>query len=273
MVDGTLGLGGHAREFLSRYPGLQLVGIDVDREMLAIARGRLTTFGARIRFEQGWSGDVLNRPPIAAIPVDRILLDLGVSQHHFVASGRGFSFRGEEPLDMRLDDHGSRTAADIVNDETQQRLADLIFELGGERHSRRIAAAIVDLRRGERIMTTAQLEQVIWRATPARDRHRRIHPATRTFQALRIAVNGELEQLEISLRGSVERLVAGGRIGVIAFHSLEDRIVKRFLRESRDLNVLTPKPIRPTKEETAVNPPSRSARLRVAERVAEGGYE
>ena len=267
MVDGTLGLGGHAAAFLDRYPQITLLGIDVDEELLAQARTRLRRFGERVQLAVGWCADAL--AGAAASPgrrVDRLLLDLGVSLHHFHASGRGFSIRGDEPLDMRLDRQAPRTAADIVNEEPETELANLLFELGGERRSRRIAAAIVASRRSERIMTTAQLEELVWRATPARERHGRIHPATRTFQALRIAVNDELGQLAAALRAGLACLGPRGRVGVISFHSLEDRIVKAFFRDSEELRVLTAKPLRAGEQERVANPPSRSARLRVAER-------
>ena len=284
MVDGTLGLGGHAAAFLDQYPELTMLGIDVDQELLELARQRLARFGDRVQLAVGWCADALVahapakadlrpadlrpadlRPADSGRYIDRFLLDLGVSLHHFHASGRGFSIRGDEPLDMRLDRQAPRTAADIVNEEPQTELANLLFELGGERRSRRIAAAIVASRRGQRIMTTAQLEQLIWQATSARERHGRIHPATRTFQALRIAVNDELGQLAAALHAGVARLRPLGRVAVISFHSLEDRIVKAFFRDSEQLRVLTAKPLQAGADERVANPPSRSARLRVAE--------
>ena len=280
MVDGTVGDGGHAERFLDRYPSLALLAVDADERMLERARRNLGRFGARVQFEHGWFADVLARRHGRA---QLVLLDLGLASYHFAGSGRGFSFRGAEPLDMRLTEQLARTAADILNEEPESVLADLFHRLGEERHARRLARAIVRRRAERPFRTSDELEQVVWRVYPRAQRHARLHPATRAFQALRIAVNDELQRLDQGLALAIRRLAAGGRIGVIAFHSLEDRIVKQRLRGAAGgaggsaaepgaaaLEVLTRRPIRPAPQELARNPRARSARLRVARKV--GGH-
>ena len=276
MIDGTVGDGGHAERFLDRYPSLALLAVDVDERMLERARRNLGRFGGRVQFEHGWFADVLARRHGSA---QLVLLDLGLASYHFDHSSRGFSFRGVEPLDMRLTDQLPRTAADILNEEPEASLADLFHRFGEERHARRLARAIARRRTQRPFRTSDELEQLVWRVYPRQQRHRRIHPATRAFQALRIAVNDELQRLERGLALAMRRLAAGGRIGVIAFHSLEDRIVKQQLREAAGVpsgvgaaavEVLTRRPLRPAPPELASNPRARSARLRVARKV--GGH-
>jgi 16S rRNA (cytosine1402-N4)-methyltransferase len=278
MIDGTVGDGGHAERFLDRYPSLALLAVDVDRRMLDRARRNLGRFGSRVQFEHGWFADVLAR---RHGPAQLMLLDLGVASYHFDRSGRGFSFRGSEPLDMRLSDQLARTAADILNEEPESALADLFHQFGEERHARRLARAIVRRRAERSFRTSDELEQVVWRVYPRDQRHRRIHPATRAFQALRIAVNDELQRLDQGLTVAIGRLAAGGRLGVIAFHSLEDRIVKQRLRDAAQrpgqaggaaaVELLTRRPLRPGAQELQRNPRARSARLRVARKVAANG--
>jgi 16S rRNA (cytosine1402-N4)-methyltransferase len=283
FVDATLGEGGHAEAFLLKYPRLSVIGVDADPSIQAAARERLRPFGARVRFVNSWFGDFFGSYDEPAAP-DLVLMDLGVSRFHFEASGRGFSFDRDEPLDMRLSPGLTTSAADIVNDSGTSELADILQEFGQERFARRIAARLVRERTRSPIDTAARLAAVVAAAVPASHRHGRIHPATRTFQALRIAVNRELEQIEEGVAQAVRVLAPEGRIGVIAFHSLEDRIVKRLFREKSrsctcppewpicqcggrsELRLVTTKPLTATDEEVALNPASRSARLRVAQK-------
>jgi len=281
-VDGTVGTGGHARGILKRStPDGQLLGLDLDPQALDIARERLAEFEDRFLLVHGSYTELrshLNN--LEWKTVDGILLDLGLSSLQLDTAQRGFSFSKKGPLDMRFDPTGEVTAADLVNQLPAEELANLIYEYGEERHSRRIADAIVANRPFE---TTRELAELISRIIGTqRDR---IHPATRTFQALRIAVNRELDNLETVLPLALDSLHSGGRLAVIAFHSLEDRIVKRFFRrESQDcicpprlpvcacdheaqLKEISRRPIRPSEEEQAQNPRSRSAKLRVAEKL------
>ncbi|MGX8681583.1 MAG: 16S rRNA (cytosine(1402)-N(4))-methyltransferase RsmH, partial [Spirochaetales bacterium] len=194
--------------------------------------------------------------------------DLGISVFHYEESGRGFSFKREEKLDMRLNTEADLDACDVVNDYDETSLANLIYNYGEERYSRRIAAAICRARQTKRIEYTNELADIIWDAVPNEYRHRRIHPATKTFQALRIEVNGELDRIEPALEGALKALKPGGRIAVITFHSLEDRPVKWFFKNRENvLEILTKKPVEPTEEECEMNPPSRSAKLRVVEKL------
>ena len=203
------------------------------------------------------------------LAVDLVLFDLGISVFHYEESNRGFSLRKQEELDMRLNESEGLTARDVVNTYPEQKLADVIFRYGEERYSRRIAAAICEERRKHSIETTDALADVVYRAVPQEYRHLRFHPATKTFQAIRIEVNGELDRIERALEGAMNALRPGGRIAVITFHSLEDRPVKWFFRNHTDkLEILTKKPIVPTEQECKENPPSRSAKLRVIERKA-----
>jgi 16S rRNA (cytosine1402-N4)-methyltransferase len=286
-VDGTLGAGGHARGILEACaPDGQLLGLDVDPQALAIARKTLAPYEGRVHLAQasyttlsaqlqrlGWS------------EVDGIVLDLGASSMQFDTPERGFSFMQDAPLDMRFGLHAALTAADIVNSYSERELADLIYEYGEERDSRKIARAIVNKRP---LHTTRELVAVIESVSPRRGsfgKLRSLHPATRTFQALRIAVNDELASIEAVLPQAVAGLRSGGRLAVISFHSLEDRIVKEFFREQgRDLvnppyeriyevernavlKEVNRKPIMPSDEETGSNPRARSAKLRIAEKI------
>ena len=281
-MDGTLGAGGHARGIMEACaPDGQLLGLDVDPQALAIARKTLAPYEPRVHLAQasyttlstqlqqlGWDG------------VDGIVLDLGASSMQFDTPERGFSFMQDAPLDMRFGPHAPQTAADLVNKLTERELANLIYEYGEERDSRKIARAIVSKRP---LHTTRELVAVIESVSPRRGD--RVHPATRTFQALRIAVNEELASIAEVLPQAVTSLRSGGRLAVISFHSLEDRIVKDFFREqSKDLKnppyeriyeversavlkEVNRKPITPSEEETKNNPRARSAKLRIAEKI------
>ncbi len=281
-IDCTVGTGGHAWGILSAsYPNGFLLGMDVDPTALDIARETLRGFEGRfklVRASYTTLLDQMNR--LGWDSVSGILLDLGVSSLQLDIPEKGFSFRADAPLDMRFDPDYGLNAADFVNQLDEEALAEILFHYGEERYARQIAQALILSRP---ILTTGQLAEVVSKAVG--QRKQAIHPATRTFQALRIAVNRELEAIEEVLPKAVEALAPKGRVAVIAFHSLEDRLVKQFFRkESRDcicppkqpvctcghhasLRVITPKPVKPSKDEIQSNPRSRSARLRVAEKL------
>ena len=285
MVDSTLGEGGHTEAFLSAFPALHVIGVDADGAIQSRARERLARFGERVRFYNGWFSDFYREFPADAERPHIVLFDLGISVYHYERSGRGFSFRYDEPLDMRLDTGKGVSAADVVNDTREDVLADMLYAYSDEKYSRRIAHAIVEARAGGRIASSKALAEVVWNAVPSAYRHGAIHPATRTFQALRIAVNGELERLPTALHDAFSVLQPGGKMGVITFHSLEDRIVKRYFRNLGQqcvcpperaacacggtpcANVLTRKPVEPSAREVRENPPSRSAKLRVIRKL------
>ncbi|HYX79273.1 MAG TPA: 16S rRNA (cytosine(1402)-N(4))-methyltransferase RsmH [Actinomycetota bacterium] len=256
VIDMTLGLGGHAEALLEAGVD-RLIGIDRDPEAVSIATERLARFGTRFRAVVARFSDVP-----AENRADGVLYDLGVSSLQLDRPERGFSFRSGGPLDMRMGPEG-RSAMELVNELPEEELGRLIFELGEERRARRVAAAIVRARSREPIRTTDRLARVV--AGAVGGRRGGPHPARRTFQALRIAVNRELEELAASLPRAVGVLAPGGRVVAIAYHSLEDRIVKRSFREEPRLEVLTRKPLRPSEEEVVRNPRARSARLRAAE--------
>lgn len=272
VVDCTVGTGGHAAALLEAGAA-RVLGLDRDAEALPAARRRLAAWGDRVNLvhaDYRGLGGVLDRLGVERI--DGALADLGCSSLQLEAEGRGFSFRRDDPLDMRMDRTTGRTLADLLARATPEGLADVIFEYGEERRSRRIARAIVAAWAGAGIRTTAELAAVVRRAARYRGRSR-IDPATRTFQALRIWVNQELDGLDAFLRSTAGRLRAGARLAVISFHSLEDRVVKRTLRELERggqlaLRILTRKPVRPSGDEVARNPRARSARLRAAWRVS-----
>jgi 16S rRNA (cytosine1402-N4)-methyltransferase len=267
-VDGTVGLGGHATEVLRRSaPDGQLLAVDRDLEALQRARQTLAPFAPRVRFEHAEAREL---PALLAGRVaDGILLDLGVSSLQLDEPARGFSFRVEGPLDMRMDRSQPGTAAEVVNRMPERELADLIYELGEERGSRRVARFIVEARRSTPVTTTTELASIVRRALGGR-RGGGIDPATRTFQALRIHVNRELEGLGETLRGLAGCLATNGRLVVIAFHSLEDREVKQTFRSlaGAGFRLLTRRPLRPGDVELRRNPRSRSARLRALTREA-----
>jgi len=283
FIDGTLGAGGHAAGLLAASaPDGRLLGIDRDPSAVVFAAARLAPFGGRAVLVAGSLGDMGDIAPAHGfIDVDGILLDLGLSSRQLEDGARGFSFLQEGPLDMRFDPRQGDTAADLLNNLTAEELADLFWRYGEEQQSRRIARLVVTHRP---LRTTTELAQLIERYARRSGRPGR-HPATKVFQALRIAVNSELAEIERGLSAAIELLRPGGRLAVISFHSLEDRLVKQFLREaSRDcvcppeqpvctcgarptLRLVTRKAIQATDAETSANPRSRSARLRVAEKL------
>lgn len=285
MIDSTLGEGGHTYNFLKKYPSLSIVGLDADRVIQARAKERLAEFGERVHFFNGWFQDFYAAYPSEYNHPDIILFDLGISVFHYEKSMRGFSFRYDEKLDMRLNAESEVSAADLVNDLPEEKLADLIYLYGEEKLSRKIAKAVVDARAGGRIESSKALAEIIWNAVPANYRYGNIHPATRTFQALRIAVNGELKRLPMALHNAFNCLNVGGKMGVITFHSLEDRIVKNYFRNlgkqcvcppevavcrcggKQCAELITRKPVAPTEEEVKTNSPSRSAKLRVIRKL------
>jgi 16S rRNA (cytosine1402-N4)-methyltransferase len=284
LVDVTVGLGGHSAELLGRFSGFRLLGLDRDPEAIERARRRLQPFSDRVRLVNRPFDQLRDLLEDTESPV-AILADLGCSSLQLDTPDRGFSFLADGPLDMRMGDVGG-TAADLVNDAPEDELVRILRDYGEERRARRVARAIVRARGQDRIVTTTELADLVRRAVgPSADRH--LHPATRSFQALRIAVNDELGQLERFVEPAVRALRPNGRLAVISFHSLEDRIVKHELRRlegrcvcppripecvcrpERIARVLTSKPVWPTAAEVARNPRARSARLRVAERVGE----
>ena len=285
MIDSTLGEGGHSFNFLSKFENLKIVGLDADKVIQAKAKERLSCFGQRMNFFHGWFNDFYANYPSEYEKPDLILFDLGISVFHYEKSDRGFSFRYDEKLDMRLNAESEKSAADLVNELSETELADMIYLYGEEKLSRRIAKAIVDARSGGKIESSKALAEIIWNCVPANYRYGQIHPATRTFQALRIAVNGELKRLPKALSDAFACLKPGGKMGVITFHSLEDRIVKNYFRNlgkqcvcppevavcrcggSECAELLTRKPVCPTEEEIKANSPSRSAKLRVIRKI------
>ena len=269
-IDATLGAGGHAEEILKRLVGGRLLGLDRDPVALAIARQRLAGFGEKLMTLHGNFTDVDSLHAASGFaPADGVLADLGLSSMQLDDAARGFSFNLSGPLDMRADPSTETTAADLVNHAGERELADLIYELGEERHSRRIARAIVKARP---IRLTTELAQVVTRAIPSRAGLHQIHPATRTFMALRLAVNREIENLEQFLERVLLVLRPGGRVVILSFHSLEDRRVKqtfqRWQQECR-ARILTRKVVRPAEDEVQANPRARSAKLRAAEKNRE----
>jgi 16S rRNA (cytosine1402-N4)-methyltransferase len=271
FVDCTVGLGGHSHALLESG-ATRLIGLDRDPAALRLAAESLAEFGARVELvhaDYRQIGIVLDSRSVSG--VDGALADLGVSSMQFDAEGRGFSFRRDEPLDMRMDQSQGPTVADLLLSVEEEELANVIFQFGEERFSRRIARGVVEARRQTPVATTGQLAQIVRRAVPKRG-YQRIDPATRTFQALRIWVNRELEGLDAFLVEASQRLRAGARLAVITFHSLEDRIVKHTFRAlaagETALRVLTRKPVIPAEAEVARNPRARSAKLRAIERLA-----
>lgn len=259
-LDATVGGGGHSELILNRGVGIKLLAIDRDQTAIAAAKTRLADYyPQQIDF---WQGNFADYQP-GDILFDGIIADLGVSSPQLDIPERGFSFRHTAPLDMRMDPSGGTTAAEIVNHWKEVSLADLIYEYGEERFSRRIAKTIVQQRP---FQTTTDLANAIASTVPGKYRHGRIHPATRTFQALRIEVNQELTSLEKFIDKAPNLLKQGGKIGIISFHSLEDRIVKHRFRNHDLLDVITKKPITAQQDEQRENPRSRSAKLRFASR-------
>jgi 16S rRNA (cytosine1402-N4)-methyltransferase len=282
FVDATLGLGGHSEAILEATPDTRVLGIDRDREALRLASERLSRFGSRFRAAHANFRDIAQVLEEAGeSAASGILADLGVSSLQFDSPERGFSFRHDAPLDMRMDASGEdETAAELLERLPEEEIARVIYEYGEERKSRRIARWIVERReRGESLKTTSELAELVTRAVGYK-RGERIHPATRTFQALRIAVNGELEGLDAFIETATDLLQVQGRLVVISFHSLEDRVVKRALRRlsgycecdrrspvcmcgaRRAVEILTRRPLTPNEQEVEENPRARSAKLR-----------
>lgn len=285
FADLTFGAGGHTFAMSDRFPGSTVWATDQDPDALANGEESIKRRGKEgsihllpMNFSEfpEWCGGHHMEGKFSGI-----LMDLGVSSHQFDKMERGFSFRADAPLDMRMNYSDSRipTAADLLNTLTEKEIADLIFNYGEERLSRKIAARIVELRQKEKIHSTGQVEDICFHAYPAKDRHGKLHPATRTFQALRIAVNEELKVLENTLPKLLPYLAEGGVIAVISFHSLEDRIVKHTFKEiveKKDFPaiILTKKPLTATEEELSENSRSRSAKLRILQRVSQpGGFD
>lgn len=272
LVDATVGLGGHAAALLERTERTRLLGLDRDAGALALAARRLAAFGPRVALRHADYRHLLREAGAAGVEAAHaVLFDLGVSAYQLEAGGRGFSFQRDEPLDMRFDVCcDTLTAADLVNRAPEPELVRLLRAYGEEPHARRIARRLVQARGRAPIRSSRALAELVTAAIPPPRRPRRIHPATRTFQALRIAVNDELAGLEAALPQAAALLASGGRVGVIAFHSLEDRLVKRAFRTlgtQPGYRVLTRRPVRPAPDEVRANPRARSARLRVLERA------
>lgn len=261
-LDATVGGGGHSQLILEAASEIQLTAIDRDALALAAAQAKLAPYGERVHF---WQGNFAEYEPFS-LQFDGIIADLGVSSAQFDTPERGFSFRHTADLDMRMDQRQSLTAADVINQWDAAQLAEAFYKYGEERLSRQIARRIVEKRP---FQTTTQLADAIAYSVPPKYRHGRIHPATRVFQALRIVVNQELASLETFLNRAPHWLKPEGRIGMISFHSLEDRIVKHTLRDSPLLRILTKKPITAQEKELEDNPRSRSAKLRLAERLSQ----
>jgi len=287
MIDATMGEGGHSYAFLSRFPDLSVMGIDADPSIQAVARQRLAEFGDRAQFYLGWSQDFFAAYPAGLPRPHTVLADLGISLFHYKKSGRGFSFSADEKLDMRLDSSRGSSATELLMQMSERNIADILYNNAGERYSRRIARAIVQERQQGGITTAAALAELVERVVPAAYRHGPAHPATKTFMALRIEVNRELFRLPDLLEGALEALEPGGRMGIISYHSAEDRIVKNFFKMKnrnctcppqapscvcggqRKLTILTRKGVTAGEAEVKRNPPARSARLRVIEKVME----
>ncbi len=284
MIDSTLGEGGHSFSFLEKYPFLKILGLDADSVIQDRAKERLSVFGDRIKFYNGWFNDFYSNYPYERKP-DIILFDLGISVFHYEKSGRGFSFRYDEELDMRLNPSTKESASDIVNSFSEEQLSNMIYFYSDEKYSRKIAHAIVEARTFGKIRTSKALADIIFNAVPPKYRHGKLHPATRTFQALRIQVNGELKRLKEALHAAFNVLSIEGKMGVITFHSIEDRIVKNYFRNLKKkcvcppeafecvcggspcADLITKKPVEPKEDEIKKNSPSRSARLRVVRKI------
>ena len=268
IVDGTFGGGGHSVEILKKYPKAKIIAIDQDKSAWQKAKDKFEGLEGRIVFLSKNFRDLDNEEK-----VDGIILDLGLSSDQLENAGRGFSFMKDEPLLMTMKENPTYedlTAKDMVNDWSEKNLADIIYGYGEERFSRRIAKGIIEARKKEEIKTTFQLVKIIEGAVPVSYKNGKIHPATKTFQAFRIAVNDELNSLKIGLEKSFNILKEGDRMSVISFHSLEDRIVKNFYKDkqkSGEAKLINKKPIRASIEEVKINSRSRSAKLRILEKI------
>ena len=266
LVDCTTGEGGHTSLFLAKYPTLTAFGLDIDSDIQKKAIDRLAEFSPRFIPVHTWFNDFLAQRESES--VDLILIDLGISIFHYVESNRGFSFRNDEKLDMRLDKNQTYSAWNIVNEYAEEDIANIIYKYGEERYSRRIAKRIVEERQTASIDSSKQLADIIFHAVPKDYRYGKIHPATRSFQAFRIETNNELDRIAPTLEEAIRCLTPGGKLAVITFHSLEDRIVKWFFKnfDKEVISIITKRPIIATEEELNENPPSRSAKLRIIEK-------
>jgi len=282
FIDATIGEGGYSEFLLKDNPDLTVIGIDADSSILEVAKGRLSSFKNRILFYNSWFDHFFeNYFDFFSYPPDSILFDLGISRFHYKTGNRGFSFSRNEPLDMRLRGDTDITASTIINTYTESELCHIFWTFGEVRYAKRISKRIVLERMKKPIKTSLMLAKIIEQAVPHKERFKRIHPSTRCFQALRIAVNRELERLEAAIKAAFSVLKEGGRLGVISYHSLEDRIVKHFFKEKsldctcppelpickckgyRECEILTRKPIIPDDIEIRENPSARSAKFRV----------
>lgn len=286
-VDGTLGGGGHASLILdANAPTGRVIGMDWDEDAIQAAKERLKEYSGRLTLvRENFANIKKAMADLNIKEVDGILLDLGVSSYHLETPGRGFSFRFDAPLDMRMDKRQKKTAHEIINEFSMEGLEDIVWEYGEERWAKRIAKTIVEKRRHGPISTTKELSTLVSSAIPKKFHPRDIHPATRTFQAIRIAVNDELNNLKTAIDDGVDLLGSGGRMVIISFHSLEDRIVKESFRrlakgcicpndfpkcicgQKPKLHIITKRPAAPSPEEISKNPRARSAKLRAAERI------
>ncbi len=271
-MDGTLGLGGHSEKILvASSPTGRVIAFDWDQRAMELAQKRLAVFGDRVTMVRRNFAEIdLGLKEAKVSKIDGLILDLGLSSLQLDGAsesdpGRGFSFKGSETLDMRMDNRMTMGAADLVNSAKEEELADILFHYGEEKQSRRIAAHIVKARAKGPIATTDALAEIVYHAIPRRFHPKNIHVATRTFQALRIAVNRELENIDTILRKAPSLLNPGARICIISFHSLEDRMVKWGFRNNPAWEIITKKPVSPTPGEIEANPRARSARMRVAE--------
>lgn len=285
LVDGTLGEGGHTLAFLEASSKLNVIGVDADPEIQEVAKVRLASFKDRVEFYSGWSDEFFVNYPISRNKPDLILLDLGISMYHYVASCKGFSFNKEDSLDMRLSPSLDVSAKDIVNNYSEKEIVRILKEYGEERYAGRIAKSIVCLRKIKEIESAKELATLIFDCVPHSYKHLSIHPATKTFQALRIEVNHELDRLARLLSLAFDVLAVNGRLGVITFHSLEDRIVKNYFRELSSSckcppgfpvcrcglvargELINRKAIKPTEKEIEHNRAARSAKLRVIKKI------
>ena len=285
IVDATLGRAGHARSLLDALPGAELIGIDRDPDALAASEADLAAYGSRVRFVRGDFKDLASTlERLGVTSVRGVLFDLGVSSPQLDEAHRGFSFRNDGPLDMRMDPSQPRSAEDVVNSYPESELSRVISRYGEERFARRVAKAIVASRP---VPGTKALAEIVKQAIPAATRRTGGHPARRTFQAIRIEVNGELEALELGLADAIDHCAPGGRVVTISYHSLEDRIVKKYFAEQargcvcpsdfpvcvcgqkERVRILTKRPVRPDAEEISANPRAEAAKLRAVERVLE----
>lgn len=285
LVDGTLGEGGHTKAFLMASPKLKVIGVDADSEIQEVAKVRLASFKDRVEFYSLWSDEFFENYPPSKNKPDLILLDLGISMYHYIASKKGFSFNEEKSLDMRLSPSLDVSAKDIVNNYSEEEIARILKDYGEEKYFKKIAKRIIEMRKLKMIESAKELAELIFDCVPHSYKHLAIHPATKTFQALRIEVNHELDRLPRLLRLAFETLSVNGRLGVITFHSLEDRIVKRYFRELSSSCTCPPnfpvcrcggvargmlinkKAIKPTEEEVEDNHAARSAKLRVIQKI------